>query len=851
MKTKSFILGVALVGTAVSSYGQVGVGTDTPEATLDVRATNHLGAVTGTDGILVPRVNDLTTAGTVNGQLVYLVADAGSFTKGFHYWNGSAWVWMSDSATGDITKDAWIDNNGNTRIELGTLSDGTTARPAGTEFVALDNGNVGIGSNLPLGKLDIDYGLTSVAGNESTTSLYSLVINAARAGKVFNSQGIGFNVGGGSSVEAAIIAKGRPSPADGPSSALSFWTGDSFDGFEERMEIGRTGDLQLFEYLNTRDNSGVTAPINFLYTDEYGGLLSAPISAIGASSLVLYDENPVSATAASATGNNSVAIGDNSVVANSSSAAVGGSASVVGDFSFAIGDHVNVSGNNTYAIGQDIAASQDNSLILGALPSSSAALNVGIATETPQERLDVAGSFANKKQLTNGTYTGVYSGNSWLGSGIQSTSIYNIPNSTYGAGDQLNYLSVQNTQVGLGVLTNPVTASQNGSSMILNTNVAQIQNDVDATDEVFTFVVGKGLNNFTNWYAAKNAYTATENSTKIEFDATTGVRFYMRNSGVGSFYTFPRTDGTAGQVLTTNGAGTLSWIGGTGGVDLSNDAWVNNSGSTRVELGTTSTGAARTAGTEFVALDNGRVGIGTTTPSTRLSNSTAVPTSETGASVSTTNGLAWYHGNSGYAGAIYNGDGGTNSGHGLLAKVGGVNPTQNIFVANSGPGNGTDRLVVRGDGNVGVGTNAPSTKLHVQSASSGALVKVETTTSANSVGISLTNSNGGGLGQANWYVATNAHSLNDFIIQDVKNATTRLKIEGNNGNVGIGTTSSTATSRLHLNGANGYNQLRLEKSYTPTSSADTNGNTGDMAWDANYIYIKTASGWKRSALATF
>lgn len=40
-------------------------------------------------------------------------------------------------------------------------------------------------------------------------------------------------------------------------------------------------------------------------------------------------------------------------------------------------------------------------------------------------------------------------------------------------------------------------------------------------------------------------------------------------------------------------------------------------------------------------------------------------------------------------------------------------------------------------------------------------------------------------------------------------------------------------------------------SYTPTSSADAVGNTGDFSWDTNYIYIKTASGWKRSALSTF
>jgi len=59
------------------------------------------------------------------------------------------------------------------------------------------------------------------------------------------------------------------------------------------------------------------------------------------------------------------------------------------------------------------------------------------------------------------------------------------------------------------------------------------------------------------------------------------------------------------------------------------------------------------------------------------------------------------------------------------------------------------------------------------------------------------------------------------------------------------------TSRAHINGANGYTQFRLEKTYTPTGTSDALGATGDIAWDDNYFYIKTAAGWKRAALSTF
>lgn len=69
------------------------------------------------------------------------------------------------------------------------------------------------------------------------------------------------------------------------------------------------------------------------------------------------------------------------------------------------------------------------------------------------------------------------------------------------------------------------------------------------------------------------------------------------------------------------------------------------------------------------------------------------------------------------------------------------------------------------------------------------------------------------------------------------------------GNIGIRTNAP--TDLIDINGANGYSQLRLRTAYTPTGTADANGNTGDVAWDDNYIYIKTASGWKRSTLSTF
>lgn len=67
----------------------------------------------------------------------------------------------------------------------------------------------------------------------------------------------------------------------------------------------------------------------------------------------------------------------------------------------------------------------------------------------------------------------------------------------------------------------------------------------------------------------------------------------------------------------------------------------------------------------------------------------------------------------------------------------------------------------------------------------------------------------------------------------------------------LGAGATSPTSKVDVSGDTGYKQFRLRQTYTPTSSADALGNTGDVAWDAGYIYIKTASGWKRAALSTF
>jgi len=55
-----------------------------------------------------------------------------------------------------------------------------------------------------------------------------------------------------------------------------------------------------------------------------------------------------------------------------------------------------------------------------------------------------------------------------------------------------------------------------------------------------------------------------------------------------------------------------------------------------------------------------------------------------------------------------------------------------------------------------------------------------------------------------------------------------------------------ATAKLDVDG----NNIRIRSSNTPSSSS-ASGNSGEIRWDSNYLYVYTGSEWKRAALSTF
>lgn len=74
----------------ITANAQVGIGTTSPQAELDITSSN--------DGLLIPRVSlinstDATTVQTLTvSELVYHTGSAGLATPGYYYWDGVQWV---------------------------------------------------------------------------------------------------------------------------------------------------------------------------------------------------------------------------------------------------------------------------------------------------------------------------------------------------------------------------------------------------------------------------------------------------------------------------------------------------------------------------------------------------------------------------------------------------------------------------------------------------------------------------------------------------------------------------------------------------------------------------------------
>lgn len=180
----------------------------------------------------------------------------------------------------------------------------------------------------------------------------------------------------------------------------------------------------------------------------------------------------------------------------------------------------------------------------------------------------------------------------------------------------------------------------------------------------------------------------------------------------------------------------------------------------------------------------------------------------------------------GYAGPYYSAHtGGFNTMVGVQAGI----QMSGASEKNTGVGTGSFFNLSTGSFNVAIGLSAGS----------------GITTGDNNIMIGYGN-NGVSTGSNNVVIGHKtglAPGLSDTIIL-AANDVTRLHIDSS-GNAGFGT--EVPTSKLTTEGT-AMQQLRMVTAGGPASSADATGNIGDLAYDADYLYIKTSNGWGRLAL---
>ncbi|MBX3017181.1 MAG: tail fiber domain-containing protein, partial [Bdellovibrionaceae bacterium] len=321
---------------------------------------------------------------------------------------------------------------------------------------------------------------------------------------------------------------------------------------------------------------------------------------------------------------------------------------------------------------------------------------------------------------------------------------------------------------------------------------------------------------------------------ELAANGTNGVSLRAADAMAANYtLTLPAATGTSGQLLMTDGAGNLGWATNTGGT-LNWSQGGNSFGQTGT-LGTNDSHplALRTAGTTRMTINSGgSVGIGTDTPVATLNvngsaqiersltvyNHSANVYSPNGSAMAPEGGGHWFYNPSATAGAasslIIGSRNGTGYNHaylGAVAPASGYTPSI-VIGQQTAATTYAERLRIDANGYMGLGTTAPSGRLHVRntgttmpSLSTDTEIIVQNNSGASSqAGISII---GGTTGYSSIAMGDGAAQYRAWIGSDNANSALRFGTGLNeqariaaDGKMGLGT--AVPTELLHLSGGN-------------------------------------------------
>ena len=472
MKIK-LIISVLSILFAFSIQAQVGIGTETPNASslLELSSTSK--------GLLVPRMTE-NQKNAISSPAQGLLIFQTNGTIGFYSYDGSNWLHLIHGSSQGLYFGPGT-GNGDNNLAVGTsLGSGTGKRNTAIGSRALESySGTSFDNNTAVGY----YALQKVTTGQQNTGLGAEVMFELTSG----------------SHNTAIGAQTIINSTGSGNTALGYRAGETLTTGSNNTLIGKNANVSS----NNLSNA----------------------IAIGHNAIV--------------DASNKIRLGDTNVTLVETSGTVSASA-FVGDGSGLTG----ISSGATNLNGlSDAVVSNQETIIIGSTPNvgTTATYSTGVGKRVLESITEGDENVAMGHQALGSTTTGSY--NTAMGSHV------NFRNTTG------NY----NSSFGVRVLENTTTGSS-------NTGIGSSAGDTNTTGSNNTFI-GRGsdanANNLTN--ATAIGANATVNApNKIRLGDTNVTNIETSGTITAGAITIPNTDGTANQVLKTNGSGSLSWttIGG-------------------------------------------------------------------------------------------------------------------------------------------------------------------------------------------------------------------------------------------------------------------------------------------------
>jgi len=567
MKAK-IVFALLLVFSTTEFFAQVGIGNTNPNATLDISASNAT-SPTNEDGLLIPRIDEFPVVdpGAPQDGMMVFVTGNGSASEGFYYWDNATTSWVSfaggvntqntlDEAYDEggpgagrtITADngaVVIEDNGGLRVE--------STNETHMLFVDGVDDAIGIGENSPVSPIHIGK-TTSFDTSYANTGQDGLFVDGGSGGGI---NGFGGSIGFGPS---ATVRKGQRKAAiaavqtanDEDLLGLAFFVHGNNINMSPMVE-GMRLTHERFLGINNNDpsaNLDVVGSLQFVDGNESTGYVLSSDAAGNASwtdpsTLLTQDADFYQIGTSSAPTN----ISDD--IYTLGNVKIGSATSVTDRL------HVNNPVDETFS-GLRIVSTGDN-------PSN---ITYGLYNQaTIGDVLRFSNNYNAVTGSSDATIRLIENQISNTGTG-EKTALYNEFN--LGAPEG-NKVGVHNRFEGGDNNITGIFTQAPGAWAVDGTLIG-VDNDLNASGDgvrygvrttISSSATGTGIK-YASYNFIDSGAGGTHYGVYSRAENTSGYAGYFRGrfslgaAGINRYF-MPETDGTAGQVMTTNGAGTVSF----------------------------------------------------------------------------------------------------------------------------------------------------------------------------------------------------------------------------------------------------------------------------------------------------